>query len=104
MIIILSYDAIYNLQNWHNNIINFKNKPCYINKDINIKNIYINIPFTKNKNNNIYLIQELVEFERKLIKKPSIYSDFYKLSDKTSRTIINIQYILNNKIEYSIYN
>ena len=103
MIIILSYDSIYKLHNWHNRIINFKNKPYYSNEDINITNIYIKIPFTNNKNNNIYLIQELIEFEKKLIKKPTSYSDFYKLGSQTKPTIINIQYILNNKIKYSIH-
>ena len=104
MIIILSYDSIYELQYWHNNITKFKNKPYYSNDDINITNIYINIPFTTNKSNNTYLIKELIEFEKNIIKTPSSYSDFYKLSNMTKPIIINIQHILNNKIQYSIHN
>ena len=103
MIIILSFDSIYKLQYWHNSISKFKNKPYYSNNDINITNIYINIPFTTNKGKNVYLIQELIEFEKNIIKNPSSYSDFYKLTYKTKPTIINIQYILNNKIKYSIH-
>ena len=105
MIIILSYNSIYKLQYWHNSITKFKNKPYYSNNDINITNIYINIPFTTNKSKNIYIIQELIEFEKNIIKKQSSsYSDFNKLSNITKPTIINIQYILNNKIQYSIHN